>query len=281
MVWGIGLGAAVVAGWGLVQAVGGVGLIGAEGVWRVRGPFGSPNNLALYLGHALPIMLAVAAFSRQRRRRLAAGLLSLLILLGVVLTFSKGALLLALPAAVLFMGFAIGGRWRWIALGALAVGALALLPLFATERFAGLFDLQGGTSFLRVQLWRGAWNMVQEQPWLGVGLDNFLYAYRTRYALPAAWQELNLSHPHNVVLDFWTRLGFLGLLVGVWLFTAAFWQGWPAFKRASGDRRALLLGLLAALVATLAHGLIDNSLFLVDLMVLFMLSLGLIARLER
>ena len=281
VVWGIGLGAAVVAGWGLVQAVDGVGLIGAEGVWRVRGPFGSPNNLALYLGHALPIMLAVATFGRDRRRRLAAGLLSLLILLGLVLTFSKGALLLALPAAVLFMGFAIGGRWRWIALGALAVGALALLPLFATERFAGLFDLQGGTSFLRVQLWRGAWNMVQDHPWLGVGLDNFLYAYRTRYALPAAWQELNLSHPHNVVLDFWTRLGFLGLLVGLWLFTAAFWQGWPAFKRASGERRALLLGLLAALVATLAHGLIDNSLFLVDLMLLFMLSLGLIARLAE
>lgn len=279
LVWGIGLGAAAVAGWGLVQAVGGVGLIGAEGVWRVRGPFGSPNNLALYLGHALPIMLAVAAFGRDRRRRLAAGLLSLLILLGLVLTFSKGGLLLALPAAVLFIGFAAGGRWRWIALGALAVGALALLPLFATERFAGLFDLQGGTSFQRVQLWRGALNMALDHPWLGVGLDNFLYAYRTRYALPTAWQELNLSHPHNVALDFWTRLGFLGLLVGVWLFTAAFWQGWPAFKRASGDRRALLLGLLASLVATLAHGLIDNSLFLVDLMLLFMLTLGLMTRL--
>jgi O-antigen ligase len=280
VVWGIGLGAAAVACWGIYQAVAGVGLIGAEGVWRVRGPYGSPNNLALYLGHSLPIVLAVALFGASRGRRLAGGLLAALIFVGLVLTFSRGALLLGLPAAVLFMGFAAGGRWRWVALGLMAVGALALLPLFATQRFATLLDLQGGTSFFRLQLWRGAWNMALEHPWLGVGLDNFLYAYRTRYALPAAWQELNLSHPHNVVLDFWTRLGFLGLLIGVWLFAAAFWQGWPAFKRASGDTRALLLGMLAGLAATLAHGLIDNSVFLVDLMLLFMLSLGLLARLD-
>jgi len=281
LVWGLGIGAAAVASWGITQAVGGVGLIGAEGVWRVRGPYGSPNNLALYLGHVLPILLAVAAFGVNRQRRLIAALLSALIFLGLVLTFSKGALLLGLPAALLVLGFVAGGRWRWVALGLLAVGGLALLPLFGTERFAGLFDLQGGTSFFRLQLWRGAWNMVQEHPWLGVGLDNFLYAYRTRYALPTAWQELNLSHPHNIVLDFWTRLGFLGLVIGIWLFTAAFWQNWQALKRAGGDRRALLLGLLASLAATLAHGLIDNSLFLVDLMLLFMLSIGLIARLGQ
>lgn len=281
LVWGLGLGAAAVAGWGIYQAVGGVGLIDAEGVWRVRGPYGSPNNLALYLGHTLPILLAVAVFSAQRRRRLAAGLLSAVIFLGLVLTFSKGALLLGLPAALLVIGFVAGGRWRWVALALLAAGALALLPLFGTERFAGLFDLQGGTSFFRVQLWRGAWNMVQEHPWLGVGLDNFLYAYRTRYALPTAWQELNLSHPHNIALDFWTRLGFLGLVVGVWLFAAAFWQNWQALKRASGERWALLLGLLGSLAATLAHGLIDNSVFLVDLMLLFMLSIGVITRLDR
>ena len=278
VVWGIGLGAAVVAVWGIVQAVSGVGLIDAEGVWRVRGPYGSPNNLALYVAHALPILLAVAAFGEERRKRAPAGLLSLVLAAALLLTFSKGGLLLGLPAAVLFMGLVAGGRWRWIALGAAAIGLLALVPLFSTERFAGLFDLQGGTSFLRLQLWQGTWNMIKDHPWQGVGLDNFLYAYRTRYVLPAAWQEINLSHPHNVVLDFWTRLGLPGLVVGVWLFVAAFRSGWHSLGRLEGNRWAIVLGLLASLVATLAHGLIDNSLFLVDLMLLFMLTLGLLQR---
>ncbi len=199
---------------------------------------------------------------------------------GLLLTFSKGGLLLGVPAAVLFMGFVAGGRWRWIALGAAAVGLLVLAPFFATERFAGLFDLQGGTSFFRLQLWQGAWNMIKDHPWQGVGLDNFLYAYRTTYVLPTAWQEINLSHPHNIVLDFWTRLGIPGLVVGVWLFVAAFRSGWRSLGQLSGNRRAIVLGLLASLVATLAHGLIDNSLFLVDLMLLFMLTLGLLQRME-
>lgn len=278
-VWGIGLGAGLVAGWGLSQALTGSGLITAEGVLRVRGPYGSPNNLALYLSHALPILLAVAALANDQRKRLAAALLALLCAAALALTFSKGALLLGVPAAVLFLGFAAGGRWRWLALAAVTLAGLLMLPLFRTERFADLFDLSGGTGFLRLQLWRGAWNMVREHPWLGVGLDNFLYAYRTRYVLPAAWQELNLSHPHNILLDLWTRLGLLGVIVGAWLFGAAFWQGWRGLRRLGGDRRALMLGLLASLVATLAHGLIDNSLFLAELMILFMLSLGLIARL--
>lgn len=281
VVWGLAAGASVVAGWGIFQAVTGAQLIAAEGVLRVRGPYGSPNNLALYLDHVLPMLLAIALLGHERGRRIAAGVLSLIVLAGLVLTFSRGALLLGLPAALVFLGFAAGGRWRWITLALLVAGLALLLPLFQTERFAGLLNLQTGTGFFRLQLWRGAWNMILEHPWLGVGLDNFLYAYRTRYVTPAGWQELNLSHPHNIVLDFWTRLGVLGLLAGLWLFVAAFWQGWRARRHLSGDRLALLLGLLASLVATIAHGAIDNSVFLVDLMLVFMLSLGLISRLGQ
>lgn len=280
-IWGIGLGAAVVAAWGIGQAITGQGLITAEGVARVRGPYGSPNNLALYLGHALPIFLAMAALPVERAHRQLALALAAPMLAALVLTFSKGALLLGLPAAVLAMGLAAGGRWRWLAPLAVAVGLAALLPLFRTERFAGLLDLQSGTTFFRLQLWRGAWNMVQDHPWLGVGLDNFLYAYRTTYVPPAAWQELNLSHPHNILLDFWTRLGLVGVAVGVWLFAAAFASLRRSLALADDGRRAALIGLLGSLVATLAHGLIDNSVFLPDLMMLFMLTLGLLARAEE
>lgn len=279
-VWGIALGAVVVSLWGIYQAASGSGVIAAGGVARVRGPFGSPNNLALYLSHTLPILLGVALLAADRRKRLAAAVMGIPMAVALLLTFSRGALLLGLPAAVVFLGFAAGGRWRWVSLAAVAAGALAMLPLFRTERFGSLLDMEQGSGFFRLQLWQGAWAMAKDHPWLGVGPDNFLYAYRSHYVLPTAWQELNLSHPHNIVLDFWTRLGIPGLLVGVWLFVAAFRRGWQTQRRADGDDRALLLGLMASLVATVAHGLIDNSVFLVDLMILFMLTLGIINRLS-
>jgi hypothetical protein len=46
-----------------------------------------------------------------------------------------------------------------------------------------------------------------------------------------------------------------------------------------GGVRALALGLMASMVATLAHGLVDNAFFLVDLGFIFFLTLGIVGRL--
>jgi O-antigen ligase len=187
-----------------------------------------------------------------------------------------------------------GGRWSWAALGALVVAAGAAIPLLRTPRFAPLLDTRSGTTFLRLQLWRSSWMMFREHPWLGVGLDNFLYQYRSRYILPAAWQEPNLSHPHNILLDYGSRLGLGGLAAGVWL-QVAFWSTALPLRRltdgsaeraghvraAARDRRALALGLMGSMVNFLAHGLVDASYFVIDLAFAFFLTLGVVEWLAR
>lgn len=168
----------------------------------------------------------------------------------------------------------------WATLGVLAAGGVGTLPLFGTDRFRSLLDTSAGTGFFRLRLWQSAWTMLCDHPWLGVGLDNFLYQYRTRYILPDAWQEPNLSHPHNILLDFATRLGIGGLLVLLWL-QLAFWRvAWPLYRRLSkGAEKALTLGLMGSMVTTLAHGLVDQSFFLVDLAFIFALTTGIVRRL--
>ncbi len=86
-----------------------------------------------------------------------------------------------------------------------------------------------------------------------------------------------LSHPHNLVLDFWLRLGLLGLGFYVWILAAFFRRGWRAYRRLpEGRDRLLVLGLLAGMVNFVAHGLVDNAFFLVDLACVFMLMLALV-----
>jgi O-antigen ligase len=124
--------------------------------------------------------------------------------------------------------------------------------------------------------------MIRDHPVLGVGLDNFLYQYRTRYVLPHAWREPNLSHPHNVVLDLWTRVGILGLLVFVWLQWSFFNLGLATYRRLRGaPDGALVLALLALMVYSLSHGLIDNSFFLVDLAFVLALTVALMVRISQ
>ena len=116
--------------------------------------------------------------------------------------------------------------------------------------------------------------MIADHPWLGVGLDNFLYAYRGRYILDAAWQEPNLNHPHNIILDFATRLGVLGLVAGAWLIGETARVLGQAIKHADGQWLPVAAGFGGSLAAMLAHGLVDHSLFLIDLSFVFFLMLG-------
>jgi O-antigen ligase len=285
---GFVLSAAAVAVIGLIQYALGVNVITAEqGFRRLRSVYGSPNNAALYLGRALPLLLAVATFARARQRRLIYGILVVPVALAMLLSFSRAGILLGIPFSLLVLGVLAGGRWRWIAMGLVAVAALASIPLLNTPRFAGLLDPHSGTLFFRLQLWRASWKMFGHHPWLGVGPDNFLYQYRGRYILPAAWQEPHLSHAHNVLLTYATRLGIPGLAVGLWLH-AAFWQHALPFGKSSDrgtastrDRRALALGLMGSTAYALAHGLVDASYFFVDLALTFLLGLGLVQSLRR
>jgi len=256
-------------------------VITAEGVRRIHAVYGSPNNLGLFLGRIVPILAAVALFGRSLRRRAIYCLIGLPVGLCLYLTYSRGAWLLGLPAAFTFLGLMRGKRAVLISLLAILVIALSLLPLIGTERLASLFNTQSGTTFLRLKLWQGSLNMIRDHPLFGVGLDNFLYQYRTRYVLPEAWEELDLSHPHNIVLDYWTRLGILGVIAIGWLLLAFFRKALRLYRQlADRDLKALLLGLMASMVAFLAHGLIDNSYFLVDLAFVFFLTLGVVAQAE-
>jgi O-antigen ligase len=175
----------------------------------------------------------------------------------------------------LTIGLLAGGPWLWVTLGGVVVAALTAIPLLRHPRFASLLDTQGGTTFFRLKLWQATVGMIRDHPWLGVGLDNFLYQYRGRYILPDAWQEPDLSHPHNILLDHWARLGILGVVAGAWL-QVAFWRlALPLRRLRDPDRRALALGLMGAMADTLVHGLVDHSFFLIDLAFAFLLLLAL------
>lgn len=271
------LGGALIALIGLGQWALGENLITAEGVGRVRGFYGSPNNLALYLGRILPLVVAIVAWGQRGPRKWLYGLAVLLLTAALFLTYSRGAWVVGVPASLLFLAAMRGRRTLAAATGVLVVLAIVVLLVVEAGRLTSLLDTSVGTTFFRVQLWRSSLAMIRDHPLLGVGLDNFLYAYRSAYVLPTAWAEFDLSHPHNLILDFWLRLGLPGLVALVWLLVAFFSRAGRTYRRLSDDcTRLLVLGLMAGMVNFVAHGLVDNAFFLVDLAFVFMLMLALV-----
>ena len=266
---GLIAGATVAATGALVFAWLGQGLV-VEGVTRVMWPYDHPNNLALLLGRLAPFTAAVALFltpPQERTRRRLYALACVPLFLVLALTFSRGAYIGVLAAAGV-VAVLVGGRRMLAALG--AVGALGAgvflansLLHFLPERITSL-----GSTALRAGLWRSALAMLRDHPIFGVGLDQFLNQYQYYVEETNDYERLT-NHPHNIILDFWLRLGIIGLLV--WIGTVVQFVRVAYALTRSGDavRRALALGLLALLTDLLVHGLIDNSYFLMDLALVF------------
>ena len=235
------------------------------GVERALAIYHSPNALALYLGKLIPPALVLAA-GWVGWGRLAAGFTAATGLWALWLTYSRGAWL-GLAAAIA-AGFALLARQRRVVAVLVLLVALVLVGVLGFTLAPGRFGADE-TARRRLYIWEAAVRMIRDRPLTGVGLDNFLYLYRERYMPPEAWQEPDISHPHNIVLDFWVRLGIGGVFALI-LLQFEFWRRVLHLAHTEGVELRLTGAVCGAAMADLlVHGLFDNSYFLIDLAYLF------------
>jgi O-antigen ligase len=254
-----------------------------NGARRLISVYGSPNGVGLYLGRCLPFALSYVLLTPKGSWRWLCGLASgSAMLLAVLLSQSRGAILLGLPAALIVLLIVWRGRQALVPVVAAAVGFIVvLIPLSLV--LPRLAHLLGNTAMFRKNLWYSSLLLIREHPLTGVGLDQFLYWYRSRYLLPQAWAEPDLSIPHNILLNYWVNLGVLGVAAGV-AFQVLFWRMiWRIRARVVNTDPvllALVLGLAGSMADFLAHGLVDVGYFDINLAFVFFLSLALLRRLD-
>ncbi len=299
-------GGVLAAVWGLAAWLSGHG-VDVDGVRRLVGPHFSPNHTALYLLRTFFLGVGLAAAGcaaptcgTQRWARRVGILLwaaSALVLLALVLTGSRGALLLGLPVGLLVLAWtALRGRpgrlrgltthsaTRWLLLGALLAAAAAVVLLW--DRL-----LNQQTVDLRFDLWAAALRLWRDHLLLGVGPGGFFWTYPA-YLLPGASVEPNQFHPHNVWLEIattWGLLGFAWFGLLLWYVAAYVRQYAAAVQRPDPVSHTppvpvdwLGAGLVAALLAAFAHAQMDAFFLLPDLAAWNALALALlISRRQR
>ncbi len=233
--------------------------------------YNSANDIAMYLEPLAAVALAVAVFSEERWERLVAAALYGLFALAIALSFSRAGWLTlgCLSIAVCFFH----RRRLWVVGAAAGLAALALLASARVRsRVMVEFDPNSprNTLALRRSLWETSLRMLEHRPLFGGGLNGFQSAiqpYKT-----GGYGE-NLIYPHNIVLNFWSETGLLGLAGFIWIVVRALRtviQGlaagpWP---------RAIAIGTLGTIVAILVHGLVDAPYFKNDLALAFWAILG-------
>lgn len=194
-----------------------------------------------------------------------------------------GALLVVLGAAVgaaAVVAIAREDRWRarfrWQPSGArLAAGAVAVLAVlvllvsgghpvdwlrdgareFANPTSAAGTDPSRITSFSsnsRWTWWKEAWRLWEHNPVLGTGAASFAVARRairenTTFA----------TEPHNLVLQFLSETGLIGLLLGAGAWVTGGFALVRSLRRLEGLEHAAGLALAVAALAYLLHALVD------------------------
>ncbi len=217
--------------------------------------YNTANATALYLVPLMAFAGAVVLHRTDQRERLAAGAFLLVGAVSVLLSFSRGGYL-ALGAVAVGLALSHRRRWQLLVGGAVVGAALLLVPLIR-HRVATEVNLNDPHNTLvgRTHLWSAAIQMLRDHPIFGAGLSGFATAVAP-YWNP--YHPDRFTYPHNIVLNFWTETGLLGVFAFGAILVVTFartWRGWA--HGTAPEWRAVHLGVMLALVAVVVHGLVD------------------------
>ncbi|WP_339668552.1 O-antigen ligase family protein [Dasania marina] len=107
--------------------------------------------------------------------------------------------------------------------GIICVGMLGfwLMPQEQIERFQSIGEDK--TSIQRMMYWENGWEMMKDNPVLGVGYYNFQPYYERYYPNDLLYKRAQL--PHNIFIQVGADLGFTGLIVYLILIGQVFITG--------------------------------------------------------
>jgi len=221
------------------------------------GPFPNRNHTGhvLALGGLLGLGCAAEAGQRDWRQALPWLTGAGVILVALVVNYSRGGALLFFGAMVLWAALEAWrrGSWKVLAIGGSLVLGLVTLVLIGGGAFAGRFaggaDSQVG---FRVLIWRDTLALIHASPWCGIGLGNFTAVFH--FFRTASVSQQTVLHPESDWLLLAAELGWFGVALAL---GAAFFILRQAFPFAAGSRRRLRGAALAGAVAALLHGAID------------------------
>ena len=221
---------------GVVQAITGYSLGGANSSDRLSGIFGADNlKLGLVLATLSPFALELAAEKFH-----AFGWIATATLLGtVILLAGSRASWLVFAMVLLASGWRRLGRRQLLltmGIGLVISSALAFsfssqfesritrsLEVFSGDR-AGLDQALSG----RLSIWSAATRMIADHPVNGVGIRGFRDAYAQYASSDDFWLshgQQGALHAHQIVLEILSETGSIGLLLWLMGFALA-WRAW-------------------------------------------------------
>ena len=175
----------------------------------------------------------------------------------------------------MWMGAALGGGYlvwlrnrRWLFLAPVPVVLLLWLnPMGVGDRMVSVYHPAGDldSNQFRVVCRRAGWEMIKAHPWFGLGPEQ-VKAQFLRYIpadIPRPLPTGAYMHLHNVYLQYAAERGVPALVAFLWFLGKMLLDFLRAARRTTareGERRFVLYGALAVMIAVMSAGWYEHNL---------------------
>lgn len=238
----------------------------AQGNYAITAAFNHYNDFGAYITIILLMMLSLFISNKKWSYRLAYVPALVLIETCLLLTFSRGSWIGFILG--LFLMLFVSRKYKeLILICGIFIFTLIALPGTKTMTARLNFILQAGGDADRLIVWKKAFSMIKENPFLGKGIGTFMDYFSKR-------SNLIPQYAHNCFLQIWAETGIFSLLSFISFITVLLLRGIAAFKKTNNF---ILLGILCGLLSFAAHSFFDTDLYSLQLAVLFWTITGILA----
>ena len=231
---------------------------------RITGFMSHWNTFSGQEMFALIMLASFLFFAANARRRIWVWILCGVIMSAAVLLAETRAIWIGTAVAMVYLVW-YWRRWLILLAPVLIVAGFFVSPPVIRERITSIVRPQRvDSNQFRIVTWRTGWNMIKAHPLLGLGpegprihFDQYLPADVT------SKPEGSYIHLHNIYLEYAAERGIPTMLILMWMMAMMlydFWMGLRKLPPGRSDRRFLLHGGIAVVLATLAEGMAEYNL---------------------
>lgn len=243
---------------------------------RVYSIFDNPNILAEYLVMILPLSISMFIYSRMLNKKIIFFGASLVMLITLILTSSRGGWLgFAFSCTIFILLFK-----RGFLLGLIPIGILGyfILPDPIINRIMSIGNLRDTSNAYRLNMWLITLEIIRDNWMAGVGFGHLPY----KETFENYSDTIVTYHSHNTYLQTLAEMGVPGLLV-LLLFLLVLFKYGIKYLIKQDDRYIVLMatGALSSLAGIMVHGFFENILYLPKIIFTFWIIVSIILVLFR
>jgi len=251
--------------------------------WVMQPFFKDHTIYGAVIAMVLPVMMVFAfddSYSVRFRRYAFAAFM--IILVGIILSYTRAAWLSLIGAFMAYLVFALKINWRLLFLGGMLVSLVIysnwddIMLRFAQNKQSSSEDLvehvqsisnirSDASNKERINRWSSAIRMFNAKPYFGFGPGTYQFKYapyqRSYEMTYVSTNTGSLGNAHSEYLGPMAESGLLGSLNMIALVITVLLTGSKVYRKAYSPKvRRLAIGVLLGLITYFLHGFLNNFL---------------------